>query len=54
MEHLIMAINQSWWWLGRLLVIGLAILLGYVMWDLIRQEVRWWRKKRDWERFINE
>ena len=47
-------INASWWWLGPVILVALVALLIYLMWDLVRSEIRWWKKKRDYERFINE
>ena len=53
MVYLFSGIN-SVWWLGPCILAGLVALIVYVMWDLVKQEIRWWKKKRDYEKYINE
>jgi len=47
-------INATWWWWGPVLLVALASLLIYELVGFVRGEIQWWRKKRDWEKFINE
>jgi len=54
MEHVLSGINSLWWWWGPALLVALFSLLIYELVGFVRGEIRWWKKKRDYERFINE
>jgi len=54
MQYLFSGINSVWWWLGLYILAGLVALFVYVMCNLVKQEIRWWRKKRDYEKYVNE
>jgi len=44
MENLMMAINQSWWWLGPAVLVVLVVLCVHQVCLLIRDEIRWWKE----------
>ena len=54
MQYLFSGINSIWWWLGSCVLAGLVALFVYVMWDLVKQEIRWWRKSREYRRYVEE
>ena len=54
MQYLLSWINSVWGWLGAAALAGLIALLVYVMWDLVKQEIRWWRKSREYRRYVEE
>jgi len=52
MEYLFIEINAVWRWLGTAVLGGLVTLFLWLVWDIIKGEIRWWRKNREYLKYI--
>ena len=52
MDWIFIQLNSVWAWLGTALLGGLVTLFLWLVWDIIRDEIRWWRKSRDYRRYL--
>jgi len=54
MDFIFCGSNSVWKVLGSALLIFLASVCIYQLVQLVRQEIRWWRKKRDYHHYLEE
>jgi len=52
MDYIFMEINAVWKWIGSATAVGLVTLFIWCLWDLIVEEIRWWRKNREYRKYF--
>ena len=52
MDCLFIEINAVWKWLGSATLTGGVLVLVWLMWDIVREEIIWWRKNREYRNYF--